>query len=153
MACGYGSRRRPLLKRFWMYCVLRPVCLYINERYCDTVVKHEKICTPDLELLSLSLQPFFTIVYVDPRANITSASQLIEEVTNRLDSFSPDAPKFILGDFNHCQLHKTYDLWSIRDMCHVPQLGEIQPLTLGVGEKINSRKNRDSYPLRLWIDS
>ena len=77
----------------------------------------EKICTPDLELLSISIRPFylprefpqlfFTLVYIHPRANVASANQLIVEVTNRLDALSPDAPKFILGDFNHCQVQKT----------------------------------------------
>jgi len=31
---------------------------------------------------------------------------LIADVTHRLDTISPDAPKFILGDFNHCKLKK-----------------------------------------------
>ncbi|KAK0131527.1 hypothetical protein N1851_033782 [Merluccius polli] len=93
------------------------VCFYINERYCNTVVVREKICTPDLELLSISIRPFylprefpqlfFTLVYINPRANVASVNQLIAEVTNRLDALSPDAPKFILGDFNHCQVQKT----------------------------------------------
>ncbi|KAF7644094.1 hypothetical protein LDENG_00228000 [Lucifuga dentata] len=56
------------------------VCFYINERYCNTVVVREKICTPDLELLSISLHPFylprefpqlsFTLVYIHLRANV-----------------------------------------------------------------------------------
>ncbi|XP_049896894.1 solute carrier family 22 member 6 [Epinephelus moara] len=50
---------------------------------------------------------FFTIVYIHPRASISAATQLIAEATNRLDAISPDAPKFILGDFNQCQIHRT----------------------------------------------
>jgi ribosome assembly protein 1 len=56
------------------------VCFYINERYCNTVVVREKICTPDLELLFISIRPFylpreftqfsFTLVYIHPRANV-----------------------------------------------------------------------------------
>ena len=41
------------------------------------------------------------------RVSASAATQLIEEVTNRLDSLSLDAPTFILGDVNHCQVHKT----------------------------------------------
>jgi hypothetical protein len=92
------------------------VCFYVNERYCNTVVVREKVCTPDIELLSISLRPhylprefpqlFFTLVYIHPRANANTASQLIADVTHRLDTISPDAPKFILGDFNHCKLKK-----------------------------------------------
>jgi len=93
------------------------VCFYINEQYCNTVVVREKMCTPDLELLTISLRPyylprefpqlFFTLVYIHPRANANTAAQLIADVTHKLDSISPDAPKFILGDFNHCKLNKT----------------------------------------------
>ncbi len=35
------------------------VCLYINKRYCNTVVIRERICTPDIELLTVSLRPFY----------------------------------------------------------------------------------------------
>ena len=93
------------------------VCFYVNQRYCNTVVVRERICTPDIELLTISLRPFylprefqqlfFTIVYIHPRANASAASQLIAEVTHRLDAICPDAPKFVLGDFNHCVLDKT----------------------------------------------
>jgi len=30
------------------------VCLYINERWCKTVIVREKLCTADIELLSVS---------------------------------------------------------------------------------------------------
>ena len=35
------------------------------------------------------------------------AAELISNHINKLDSISPDAPKFVLGDFNHCLLDKT----------------------------------------------
>ncbi|XP_073717881.1 uncharacterized protein [Misgurnus anguillicaudatus] len=35
------------------------VCLYINQRYCTSVTVRERICTPDVELLSVSLRPFY----------------------------------------------------------------------------------------------
>lgn len=35
------------------------VCLYINKRYCNTVVVRECICTLDIELLSVSLWLFY----------------------------------------------------------------------------------------------
>ncbi len=91
--------------------------LFVNQWYCNTVVIREKLCTPDNELLSVSLRPhylprefqqlFFTLVYIHPRANAATAAQLIVDVTHRLDSICPDAPKFILGDFNHCTLTKS----------------------------------------------
>ncbi|KAF7654597.1 hypothetical protein LDENG_00067410 [Lucifuga dentata] len=108
------------------------VCFYINERYCNTVVVREKICTPDLELLSISLRPFylprefpqlfFTLVYIHSRANVTSATQLIVDMTNRLDALFPEAPKFILGDFNHCQVQYIRHLNCMTSMLPVQQL-------------------------------
>ena len=93
------------------------VCFYVNQRYCKTIMVREKICTPDIELLTISLRPFylprefqqlfFTLVYINPRANASAATQLIADVTHRLDLICPDAPKFVLGDFNHCTLKKT----------------------------------------------
>ncbi|KAK0141137.1 hypothetical protein N1851_021878 [Merluccius polli] len=35
------------------------VCFYVNQAYCNTVVIREKICTTDMELLSISLRPFY----------------------------------------------------------------------------------------------
>ena len=35
------------------------VCLFVNRRYCNTVVIWEKLCTPDTELLSVSLWPHY----------------------------------------------------------------------------------------------
>lgn len=79
------------------------------------MVVREKTCTADLELLTISLRPFylpreplfFTVVYIHPRANVSAAALLIDDVTGRLDSLCPDAPKFILWDFNKCDLTKT----------------------------------------------
>ena len=39
------------------------VCLYVNERWCKTVIVREQLCTPDIELLSVSLRP----LYLPPR--------------------------------------------------------------------------------------
>ena len=93
------------------------VCLYVNQKWCNTVFVREALCTPDIELLSISLRPFylprefpqllFTLVYIHPRANASRAIEHITDNIHKLDSISPDAPKFILGDFNHCFLNKT----------------------------------------------
>ena len=112
----------------------------------------EEICTPDIELLTISLRPFylprefqqlfFTIVYIHPRANASAATQLIADVTHRLDTICPDAPKFVLGDFNHCLLDKTlrtYEQYvtcattlrnSTIDLCYGSVSGAYTSLTL-----------------------
>ncbi len=35
------------------------VCFYVKEQYCKNIIVMEKICTPDRELLSISLCPFY----------------------------------------------------------------------------------------------
>lgn len=59
------------------------------KRCCNTLVVREKICTPDIELLTVSLrrfylphefqQLFYTIVYIHLQANVSAAAQLIAE--------------------------------------------------------------------------
>ncbi len=93
------------------------VCVYVNQRYCNSVTVRERICTPDVELLSVSLRPFYlpcefpqlfiTAVYIHPKANASSACKIIFDVVQKLQSILPDAPNFILGDFNHVSLKKT----------------------------------------------
>lgn len=92
------------------------VCIMINDRWCKTTVVRKKICTKDIELLSVSMRPsylprefpqiFLTVVYIHPRADINNAADIIFNITQELDKISPDAPKFIMGDFNNCTLKK-----------------------------------------------
>ncbi|XDV11016.1 hypothetical protein PO909_000083 [Leuciscus waleckii] len=51
-------------------------------------------------------QIFVTVVYIHPRANADKASESILKVTQKLQEISPEAPVFVLGDFNHCSLKK-----------------------------------------------
>ncbi|XP_040915374.1 NACHT, LRR and PYD domains-containing protein 3-like [Toxotes jaculatrix] len=77
------------------------VCFYMNTCWCSTVVVREELCNADIELLAVSLHPFylprefpqlfFILVYIHPR----------------LELVSPDSPKFILGDFNHSTVDKS----------------------------------------------
>lgn len=95
------------------------VCLHVNKQYCSpvSVTIREQICAPDMELLSWSLRPFYlahefpqifiTIVYIQPKANAPSTSHTMYDVIQRLLTLSPEAPNFILGDYNHVFLEKT----------------------------------------------
>ena len=47
------------------------------------------------------------LVYIHPKANANTASESIKNTVNRLELISPDSPKFILGDFNHCPIDKS----------------------------------------------
>lgn len=115
-----------------------------EEAYASTSTKgtvrrvvRERICTPDIELLLVSLRPFhlprefqqlfFTIVYIHLRAN----AQLITDVTHRLDSICAEAPKFILGDFNHCSLKKTMRTYEQHVTCATTQKNSMLNLCYG----------------------
>ena len=92
------------------------VALYVNQRWCKTVLVRESLCAPNIELLSISLRPFYlpreipqiflTVVYIHPKANVAEATATIVKLVHRLQTKSPDAPHFILGDFNACCLKK-----------------------------------------------
>lgn len=93
------------------------VCLYINKRYCTSAKVRESLFTPDVELLSVSLRPFYlprgfpqifiTTVYIPPKANPTSSISTIVDVVQNVQNISPEAPHFVLGDFNHVSLKKS----------------------------------------------
>lgn len=52
-------------------------------------------------------QIFVTVLYIHPKANYNKDVDTIYDLTTRLESNAPDAPKQILGDFNACNLKKT----------------------------------------------
>ncbi|KAJ8339370.1 hypothetical protein SKAU_G00361560 [Synaphobranchus kaupii] len=56
------------------------VCLLVRDEWCRAVVVRQHLCTPDIELLCVSLRPFhlprefpqifLTVVYIHPKAKI-----------------------------------------------------------------------------------
>ena len=112
------------------------VCLYVSEKFCDraNVTVKQRMCTPELELTSVSLRPrylprefgriFVTVVYA-AFYNSTSAARAGKAITaavRDLQLISADALCFIVGDFNHCDLHKT--LPSLQTVCDLPHKRE-----------------------------
>ena len=100
------------------------VCLYVSEKFCDraSVTVKQRMCTPELELISVSLRPryrprylprefgriFVTVVYaaVYDSTSAARAGKAISAAIRDLQLISADAPCFIVGDFNHCDLRK-----------------------------------------------
>ncbi|XDV25563.1 hypothetical protein PO909_029463 [Leuciscus waleckii] len=86
------------------------VCVYINERWCKNYTVRDSHCSEDIELLSLSVRPYYlprefgqvfvTVVYIHPRSNTKVAANRIYDTMAKLENMAPDAPKFVLGDFN-----------------------------------------------------
>ena len=92
------------------------MCLSLNEKWCSRscVTVRKKLCTPGVELLSVPLGPkylprqfgqlFVTVCYVPLSACAARGASEIANTVRSLQLISPDAPCFVLGDFNHCTL-------------------------------------------------
>ena len=84
----------------------------------------DRVCTVDIELLSVSVRPFYlprefpqifvTVVYINPKANTKNAVTTIHKVTQKLESLFPDAPCLILRDNNHCVMEINEQLLSVK---------------------------------------
>ena len=77
------------------------ICLLLRNKCCQAVGVREHLNTPDIELLCVSLlreipQIFFTVVYVHPKANFNTALEILLNNSQKLESLSPDAPKYIV---------------------------------------------------------
>lgn len=94
------------------------VCAFINNKYCypsHITTKHQ-VCTKDIELLELSLRPYYLpreihqirlfVVYIAPSADTQAAAALIHELVSQAEAEAPDAAKIIMGDFNLCSLNE-----------------------------------------------
>lgn len=90
------------------------ICVYVNERWCSHITIKSAVCNPDIELLCLSLRPFYLprefgnilicVAYVPPSAKAAIAASAIRDCIQDQLERTPGAPVFILGDFNHCKL-------------------------------------------------
>lgn len=91
------------------------LCLYINDKWCRQHSVREKICNSDVELLHISLRPFYLprefgniligSVYVSPNGNASRAATQVADCVHEQLQRTPNAPIFIIGDFNHCCLN------------------------------------------------
>ena len=89
------------------------VCTYIYFKWChrNNIHQVKKEASKDVELLTLSLRPFylpreFTNVYVTttctpPDSNVENANNIIIKHVNDLMTKSPDCINILTGDFNN----------------------------------------------------
>ena len=93
------------------------MCCFVDERWCDNHTVKRNICTPDVEVLSISCRPFYlprefstifaVLVYVSRSAIYSVAAETITQYMHGLDNGSSSAPKLLIGDFNGWSL-QTY---------------------------------------------
>ncbi len=89
------------------------MCIFVDSKWATHLRIHEKECTPNYELLSVSIRPFYLprefgqitiiLVYI-PGPKYEEVAGRISESFNNALSRSVDQPIFILGDFNNCKL-------------------------------------------------
>lgn len=130
------------------------VCMYVNERWCKNVVRRDAILTQDIELLSVSFRPYYlprefgqvfiVLVYIPPSANYNQAASIVYEQVQKLENISPDAPKFILGDFNGCTLKSVLPQYKQYVTCATRQNRTID---LCYGNIANAYKSVSKPPL------
>ena len=90
------------------------ICIYVNKRWCTNFTVKHSICNEDVEMLCVSFRPFYLprefnqvhvfLVYIAPDANENQSARYIQDIVGEMEAQSPDSPKIILGDFNHCHL-------------------------------------------------
>ena len=88
------------------------VCLLVNKRWCTNVTIKEKVCTPKLELLTVSCRPFylpreipcviFIIVYL-PEGPHAPSEETVHDIISNAQKDKPEAAVIVLGDFNQEQ--------------------------------------------------
>lgn len=95
------------------------LAIYINNRWCNPghVTVKETVCCKDVELLVVSLRPFYVLrdfsyviiicTYVPPRTLPDTACDFIRSTIARLQTQHTDAFFAIFGDFNHVTLNST----------------------------------------------
>lgn len=92
----------------------RGICVYVSKNWCHQYTIRETICTPDLELLRISVRPFnlprefgniiLCATYIPPSGNAITAAKCVAECVHCQLQRTPRAPASILGDFNQCKL-------------------------------------------------
>ena len=86
----------------------------IRWRHPSHITVKERICTPNIELLAVSLRPYYLpreftcavaiVVYIPPAADADTACEAINSVTAKILTQHPNAFVAISGDFNHASL-------------------------------------------------
>ena len=98
--------------------------MYVNERWCNAghISVKEQRCTKDIELLAVSLRPYYLprefshviaiTVYIPPLADAAAACELLHGEVSKLQTSHPQSLIIISGDFNHTSLSSTLPTFS-----------------------------------------
>ncbi|KAK0131578.1 hypothetical protein N1851_033754 [Merluccius polli] len=105
------------------------LALLVNIRWYHPshITVKERICTPNIELLAVSLHPYYLpreftcavaiVVYIPPSADADTACEVINSVTAKILTQHPNAFVAISGDFNHASLSTSLPTFHQFVMC------------------------------------
>lgn len=94
------------------------LAVFVNSKWCNTkhVTVGERICTRDIELLTVGLRPYYlprefshvvaVVVYIPPSAVVARACDIIHSTVAELQTKHPRAFIEINRDFNHVSISK-----------------------------------------------
>ncbi|XP_033182022.1 uncharacterized protein LOC117152902 [Anabas testudineus] len=100
------------------------IAVLVSNRWCNPghVTVKERLCSPDIELLAVSLRPYYLprefscviviTTYIPPSAAPDVACDVINSVTANLQNQHPNSFIIITGDFNHTSLDTTLPTFS-----------------------------------------
>ena len=90
------------------------VCLMVNQSWCTNTKITSQFCSPDIESLTIKCRPHYlprefsavilTAVYIQPRANATTALRQLSDTVTKFENDHPDAVSIVAGDFNHTNM-------------------------------------------------
>lgn len=88
--------------------------IYVNTQWCTNITVKQRICTKCVEILSVSLRPFYLprefsnifIVLVYIPASDDAATDVITRAISDLTANKPESVCMIIGDFNRCNINE-----------------------------------------------
>lgn len=90
------------------------ICVFVSDCRCKNYTVRETVCIPNIELLCISLRPFYLLrefgniiicsACVPSSGNVAQAAARIADCIHNQQQRTPRAMVFIIGDFNHFKL-------------------------------------------------
>ena len=107
------------------------IAVFVNERWCNPghISVKEQLCTRDLELLAVSMWPYYiprefshviamTVYSPPPSAVAAAATEQIHTIVSKLQNQHPQFLLLISSDFNHASLSSALPTFTQYVTCH-----------------------------------
>lgn len=126
------------------------IAMFVNNRWCNPghINVKEQLCTKDIELLAVSMRPYYIprefshiiaiTVYIPPSADASAACELLHRVVSQLQTSHPQCFFLISGDFNHALLSSTLPTFTQYVKCHTRDNKTLDLLYANIKEAYSS---------------